>query len=68
MESIADKIKKAIILEGNKNLNNKMFSEEFNQLLAQMEKLGYSQKPKYTFPLVDTIGKTTYSVLNKHAN
>ena len=66
MKSIADKIKQTIKLEEKKNSNDKKFSE-FNQLLAQMDKLGYSEKPNYSFPLVDTIGKTTYSTLNKHS-
>ena len=67
MKSIADKTKQAIKLEEKKNSHDKKFSE-FNQLLEQMEKLGYSQKPNYSFPLVDTIGKTTYSILNRHSN
>ena len=67
MKSIADKTKQAIKLEEKKNSHDKKFSE-FNQLLEQMERLGYSQKPNYSFPLVDTIGKTTYSILNRHSN
>ncbi|MDI9311126.1 MAG: hypothetical protein QM535_12995 [Limnohabitans sp.] len=64
MKSIANKLKDTVKLEEKKNANDKNF-KEFEQLISQMEKLGYTQKPDYTFPLVDTIGKTTYSTLNK---
>jgi hypothetical protein len=66
MRSIADKTKQTINLEEKKNFDDKNFSE-FNQLLTQIDKLGYFEKPNYSFPLVDTIGKTTYSTLNKHS-
>ena len=66
MKSIADKIKQTIKLEEKKNSTDKKFSD-LNQLLEQIDKLGYSQKPNYSFPPVDTIGKTTYSTLNKHS-
>jgi hypothetical protein len=66
MKSIADKLKETIKIEEKKNSSDKNF-KEFEQLLAKMDKLGYSQKPDYSFPLVDTIGKTTYSTLNKHS-
>ena len=66
MTSIADKMKQAIKIEEQKNSDDKKFAE-FNLLLAEIDKLGYSQKPNYSFPLVDTIGKTTYSTLNKHS-
>lgn len=66
MRSIADKTKQTINLEEKKNFDDKNFSE-FNQLITQIDKLGYFEKPNYSFPLVDTIGKTTYSTLNKHS-
>ena len=66
MTSIADKMKQAIKFEEQKNSDDKKFAE-FSLLLAEIDKLGYSQKPNYSFPLVDTIGKTTYSTLNKHS-
>ncbi len=64
MKSIADKLRDTVELEEKKNaiLNN---FKEVDQFISQIDKLGYSQKPGYTLPLVDTIGKTTYSVLNK---
>lgn len=66
MKSIADTLKKTIKTEEKKNSADKNFTE-FEQLLAKMDKIGYSTKPHYSFPLVDTIGKTTYSTLNKHS-
>jgi hypothetical protein len=65
MKSIADKLQDTVKLEEKKNASDKNF-KEFEQLISQMDKLGYTQKPDYSFPLVDTIGKTTYSTLNKH--
>lgn len=66
MKSIADKLQDTIKSGLEKNANDKSF-KEFEYLVSQMDKLGYSQKPYYSFPLVDTIGKTTYSTLNKHS-
>lgn len=65
MKSIADKLKKTIKVEEHKNSTDKSF-QEIDQILEEMEKMGYSQKPNYSIPLVDTIGRTTYSTLNKH--
>jgi len=66
MKSIADKIKQTIKLEEKKNSNDIKYME-LNEIIQQMDSLGYTQKPNYSFPLVDTIGKTTYSTLNKHS-
>jgi hypothetical protein len=66
MKSIADKLKDTIKLEEKKNANDKHF-QEFEQLISQMDKLGVSKKPDYPFPLVDTIGKTIFSTLNKRS-
>jgi hypothetical protein len=65
MKSIIDQLNETIIAEEFKNSKDEKF-KEFKKILSQMEMLGYTQKPDYSFPLVDTIGKTTYSVLNKH--
>jgi len=66
MKTIADKLKETVNVEQNKNSNIKNL-KEFDQLIAQIGKLGYSEKAVYSFPLVDTIGKTTYTTLNKHS-
>ena len=64
MKTIADKLKETVKVEQNKNSNIKNL-KEFDQLIAQIDKLGYSKKAVYSLPLVDTIGKTTYTTLNK---
>lgn len=65
MKSTVDKLEETLKTEGEKNSKDQKF-KEFEQLIEQIENLGYSQRPNYSFPLVDTIGKTTYSALNKH--
>ena len=65
MKSIADKLNEVVKLEEKKNANDKNF-QEFEKLISQMERLGYSKKANYSLPLVDTIGKSMYSTLNKH--
>jgi DUF438 domain-containing protein len=66
MKTLVDKLKETVKVEQNKISNIKNL-KEFDQLIAQMDKLGYTQKAVYSFPLVDTIGKTTYTTLNKHS-
>jgi len=66
MKSIADRLQETVKSEERKNANDKNF-KEFEQIVFQMVKLGFSKKPDYSFPPVDTIGKTTYSTLNKHS-
>ncbi|MEC4050340.1 hypothetical protein OX284_012930 [Flavobacterium sp. SUN046] len=66
MESIVDKIKETTKAEEKKNASDKSL-REFEKLLVNMDKLGCLKKPDYSLPLVDTIGKTTYSTLNKHS-
>lgn len=40
--------------------------KEFDKLIADMKKAGLIKRPIYDLPLVDTIGKTYYSSINKH--
>lgn len=65
MKSIVEKVQETIKVEEEKNSKDKKF-QEFEQLLEQLEKLGSINKPEYSFPLVDTIGKTYFSTINKH--
>ena len=65
MKSISDKLQETIKAEEVKNSKDKSL-QEFEQLLEQMEKLGSIKKPEYSLPLVDTLGKTYYSAINKH--
>jgi len=64
MKSIVNKVKETILLEERKKSNNKQL-KDFQQLLDYLDAIGSRQKADYSIPLVDTIGKTTYSVLNK---
>ena len=66
MKSIADKLQDTVKLEEKKIAKDKNF-KEFEQLISQMNKLCYSPKTDFSFPLVDTIGKTANSTLNKHS-
>jgi hypothetical protein len=66
MKATADRLQETVKSEERKNAIDKNF-KEFEQIVSQMVKLGFSQKPDYSFPLVDTIGKTTYPALNKHS-
>jgi hypothetical protein len=63
MKSIAEKLKETIKLEEARNFSDKNF-EEIDRIMEEIDKLGYP-KPNYSFPLVDTIGKTVYPILNK---
>jgi hypothetical protein len=64
MESIADKLQATVKIEESRNSDDAKL-KEFQQILDEMEKLGLSKKPDYSLPLVDTIGRTYYSALNK---
>lgn len=64
MKNIADK------LEGIKNqtdVGRAKFEQlsRFNDTLKNLEKVLTLEKPTYSFPQVDTIGKRTYTSLNK---
>lgn len=65
MKSIADELIETIEVEEERNSSDKNF-REFDQLLIQLDKVRYREKPEYSLPLIDTIGRTTYSALNKH--
>jgi RNA-binding protein YhbY len=65
MKTITEKLEEIIKVELLKNSDDKNI-KEFEELLEQMEKLGYLKKPEYNLPLVDTIGKFYYLASNKH--
>jgi pentatricopeptide repeat protein len=64
MKSLAEQIKETLIIEEKRHSNEKQL-KEFEKLLSEMKKSGFIPTPNYTFPLVDTIGKTYYSSINK---
>ena len=65
MKLLTEKFTDAI----SKELSNPMEEQklkEFDKLITDMKKAGLIKKPIYDLPLVDTIGKTYYSSINKH--
>jgi len=64
MKSISEQVQEIVVLEQSKNSGDKQF-KEFEQVLEDMKKNGFIRTPNYTLPLVDTIGKTYYSSINK---
>jgi hypothetical protein len=65
MKLLAEKLTDVISNE----LSNPMEKQEIKELeklITDMKKAGLIQKPIYNLPLVDTIGKTYYSSINKH--
>jgi len=64
MKSLAEQIQEIIFIEEKKITTEKQL-EEFQTLLTEIKKSGFIPKPNYTLPLVDTIGKTYYSSINK---
>jgi len=63
MNSIAEKLQEAVKTEELKNSADSNF-QEVRQLIDEMKRLGLDNKPDYTFPLTDTIGRTYYTSLN----
>jgi len=63
MNTLTDKLKETINCEQVKLANNINF-QEFEKLVKALDQLGNTPKAQYSIPLVDTIGKSTYSLLN----
>lgn len=61
---VVEKFTEIIVKESSASREDKK-SKEFAQLLNEMKKAGLIKKPEYNLPLVDTIGKTYYSSINK---
>lgn len=64
MPSIIEKLTDAVSLELSKD-DNKQNLNEVDSLITEMKKTGLIKDPVYSLPLVDTLGKTYYSSLNK---
>jgi hypothetical protein len=65
MKLLTDKLTDTI----SKELSNPLEEQklrDFDKLITEMKKAGLIKKPIYNLPLVDTIGKTYYSSINKH--
>jgi hypothetical protein len=63
MKNLANRLKKTINVEEKRKSEDPKI-REFEQLLDEVEQYGCAKKPEYTFPLIDTIGKSTYALLN----
>ncbi len=67
MRLIVDELNEIISSESAKLRQDKKV-QEVEELLSIMKKTGLLKKPSYDLPLVDTIGKTYYSSINKHTH
>ncbi len=65
MELLNDRLTKVISNELSKPMEEQKL-KEFDKLITDMKTAGLIKKPSYNLPLVDTIGKTYYSAINKH--
>lgn len=64
MNNLSEKLQEIIAKEEKKNSHDKQF-EKLDQFVDEMKKSGLIKKPDYTLPMVDTIGKTYYSSINR---
>lgn len=65
MKLLTEKLTSVISQELSKSSEEQKL-KEFDKLIADMKNAGIIKKPIYNLPLVDTIGKTYYSSINKH--
>ncbi len=65
MKLIVEELNAIISTESTKPHQDKKV-KEVEELLNSMKKTGLIKQPTYNLPLVDTIGKTYYSSINKH--
>lgn len=67
MKLLTEKLTEAVTKELSNPLEEQKL-KEFDKLMADLKKAGLIKKPNYDLPLVDTIGKTYYTSLNKQNN
>lgn len=65
MKTLVEKITNVISVESSNSLEEQKL-KEFEKMISDMKKSGLIKRPVYDLPLVDTIGKTYYSSINKH--
>lgn len=63
IQKLSDVKSKELSKPGEKNRFN-----DFEALLEDLRNTGVIKKPSYNLPLVDTIGKTYYSAINRRTN
>ena len=67
MKSISEKLTEVISKElSNQSKESKV--KELEKQIDDMKKAGIIKAPTYNLPLVDTIGKTYYSSINRHSD
>jgi hypothetical protein len=64
MKEVDKKVTALIQLMENKGMELHQI-KEFDESLKRLGLTDATTKPSYTYPLVDTIGRNTYSLLNK---
>lgn len=62
MKKITEKVEKVLTLNNN-NVYKQI--EDFERTLFELQKLDKIEKPTYTLPQVDTIGKYTFNQFSK---
>ena len=65
MQSITDKIAEVVLKESAALAVKKTRIKEVEQVLTEIKKTGLVKQPNYNLPMVDTIGKTYYTNINK---
>ncbi len=65
MELLNERLTKVISNELSKPMEEQKL-KDFDKLISDMKTAGLIKKPSYNLPMVDTIGKTYYSAINKH--
>lgn len=66
MELLIEKLTEIVSRELS-NSSEKEKQKDFGNLLRDMQNAGIVKKPVYDLPMVDTIGKSFYSTINKKA-
>ena len=64
MEKLAEKLDSIILQVESDKANFEQLSK-FEDTMNNLQRLLPLEKPSYVFPLVDTLGRQTYSSLNK---
>jgi len=64
MKNIADKLEE---IKSQTDVEKTKFEQlsKFDETMKNLQKILTLEKPSYSFPQVDTIGKRTYTTLNK---
>jgi len=62
MDNLTNKIEEIL---KNTSADESEFIKKYLEATEGLVKMGLSEKPSYTLPLTDTIGKQTYYYLNK---